>query len=222
MTNHATDEELNDLVDAPHLDAEQRIHRHVAQCAECQREVASIRALLERTRPLNDPIMPPTDLWPAIAQAAPLVRRRVQRSRLSRLMPLAAAIAFVIAGASLGYFLSDARHVSRGTQQAASNIQPATVGVMPEAALMRRAAIAVGDSVFYERRMSALSDSLTTADRAAMASSPALTARRNEIDSLTTLVAADRRNDELVHALSRALDAWYFDVQQLRREIRRR
>jgi hypothetical protein len=222
MTNHATDEELNDLVDAPHRGAEQRVHQHVAHCAQCQREVASIKSLLERSRSLDDPIVPPMDLWPGIAQAAPDVRRRVQRNRLSRLIPLAAAVAFVIAAASVGYLLSLRRDVSRGPQQAAApSTQAATVSVIPDAALMRRAAIATGDSLFYDQRFDALADSLTDQDRAAMAASPTLAARRNEIDSLTRLVTALGRNNETVNALSRALDAWYFDVQQLRREIRR-
>lgn len=223
MTNHATDAELNDVVDAPHGLVNQRFHDHVATCAECQREVASIKALIDRSRTLNDPIEPPDDLWPGIAQAAPLVRQRVRRNRLSRLVPLAAGITFTAAGASLGYFLADARYAWRGTQQVAgSTIQATTASAIPDAALLRRAAIAIGDSALYEGRLNALADSLTPPARAAMAASSALAVRRNEIDSLTKLVTADRQNSALANALSRALDGWYFDVQQLRREAGRR
>jgi anti-sigma factor RsiW len=223
MTNHATDEELNDVVDAPHSYANQHVYEHVARCAECQREVASIRALIDRSRTLNDPITPPVDLWPGIVQAAPLVQRRVRRNRLSRLIPLAAAIAFAMAGASLGYYLADARYAARGTQQeAGSTIQATTASAIPDAPLLQRAAVVIGDSALYEQRLRALADSLTLPDRAAMAASPSLAVRRNEIDSLTKLVTADRQNSALANALSRALDGWYFDVQQLRREVGRR
>lgn len=223
MTIHATDTELNDVVDVPHGHENPHVHEHVAHCVECQRGVDSIRALIYKSRTLNDPIPPPGDLWTGIMQAAPLVQKRARRNRLSRLIPVAAAVTFTAAGASLGYFVADARNASRITRQAAdSTIQATIATAIPDAPLLRRAAIAVGDSALHEGRLNALGNALTPADRAAMTASPDLAVRRNEIDSLAKLVTADPQNDTLANALSRALDGWYFDVRQLRREVGRR
>jgi hypothetical protein len=76
--------------------------------------------------------------------------------------------------------------------------------------------------MFYERRRIALADSLTTGEWQAMATDATLERRRREIDSLTTVASEDPRNAAAADALSRALDGWYFDVQQLRRGLKRR
>ncbi len=51
--------------------------------------------------------------------------------------------------------------------------------------------------------------------------SPVLERRLTEIDSLTALAEAEPGNSARAQAVSVALDAWYFDVQQLRRTARR-
>jgi hypothetical protein len=222
MTNHPSDEELNDLVDATFARVEQRLLDHVSNCSRCQAEVASIRALIHRSRALDASATPPDDLWPAIEMAGTLVRRRLRLQQLSRILPLAATLFAVISLSAVGYYRSDWSW--RGMQPQVSAPPRASVAItraVPDGELVQRAAIAIGDSALYGRRLDDLADSLTPRDRDAMAASPVLTARRTEIDSLVGLVIASPRNAEAANALGRALDGWYFDVQRLRRDLSR-
>jgi hypothetical protein len=218
---HATDNELNRLADGSLESVEaERVRRHVASCAECEREVTSIVRLLDQSATLNVPQLPRRDLWPAIAGAELRIRRRRRERWILRLTAVAATIVLVV---SAPVFVTSVRQSvhTLWTRVVGGGPAPLSSREVQATMILTRGAQATGDVAFYERRRILMADSLTTKEREAISESSALDARLREIDSLATLAEHEPGNSTRAQSVAAALDAWYFDVQQVRRDLRR-
>lgn len=204
MSMHATEQDLNLFVDDAGSGVDPQVRVHVDGCAACQREVAALAALIAQSVDLDTPIEPPLDLWPGIA------RRTVERRRRSRVATIA-AVMLLIVSATVGGILV--------VPQLGRDKPPLAFAAIE---LLHRAELATGDGAFYARRREALTDSLSRHDLESVERDTQVAIRLREVDSLTRSIAADPSNRAHAMALARALDAWFFDVQQALREARRR
>jgi hypothetical protein len=115
---HLTEAERQHIAEGSASAGDERVAHHLATCAECERDVARLRALVRRVRHLPPPAANLADLWPAIrsrvqqtkivplagaaiATASAASDARPRRSRLVRLTAWLAAAVVVIAAAGL-------------------------------------------------------------------------------------------------------------------------
>ena len=96
MTDHLTFDQLCDIADARANAPDASAREHLAACAECARQLASLTALGVEAARLPREVAPPSEVWTAIrSQLAP--RAAASRHRWTRTPARLAAAAVLIA-----------------------------------------------------------------------------------------------------------------------------
>jgi Putative zinc-finger len=106
---HRVEPMLDDLADGQLTAAERRrVEAHLATCAGCRRQLASLEALLEQVDALPRSLPPGADLWPAVAARLTARPRRAASAWPAWLRQAAAAVVFMALGGALSQLLAPA------------------------------------------------------------------------------------------------------------------
>ena len=126
MTNHLTDDQLQDVLDGV-LEAAEReaFGAHLAACPDCTAQLARVRALVVETRALPPSIDPPRDLFPAVRSRIGEGKVLQLSRRRQRWRSLAAAVLLIAASSTVTMLMLKGR--SPGVSAAAL---PPAVSVM--------------------------------------------------------------------------------------------
>src|SRR5688572_16062858 len=104
--NDEWNDRLSEYIDGELAPPEQRaLETHLAGCAECRTDLASLRAVVTRAEALTD-TPPPSDLWPGIAArigAPPTQRTTLATRRFAFTLPqlVAASLALIVASGGM-------------------------------------------------------------------------------------------------------------------------
>lgn len=191
MTEHLTFEVLCDVHDAVVDDTTAASARaHLARCASCSEQMASIALLANETAALPRAIAPPEDLWNDIkAELAPRVGVPVGRARNWSRGQLVAAAA-IIALSSSALTMTMMRRSQATSQRTAAAVPRSRVDVMPAAILP--ASLASEESGFTrsidvlqrtldERRDSLAPSTVETVERSLRVADSAIVEARNAL-----------------------------------------